>query len=282
MSVTVIGEAYVDLIAPVDNINPGETHHREIKMFAGGLANVAIQVSKLGEKAKFIGKVGSDPFGNYLRQKLKENGVRDLTIVDPEAPTGLCVSLAYESGERTMIANRGANDNLTNQDVESHLDEIKESKIIYFSGYSILKERTKAIILKCIEKCRKDSEIYFNTGASNSIRENFKDVIKDLVDVLILNQDEARILTRRFESLNDLVSLAVVTQSSEGCSIIKNKKIITVKTKKINAKDTTGAGDVFAAGFIAGKLKGLNEEERAKLGNEAALKFIKEKMEALV
>ena len=278
MSVAVIGDAFVDLIVSIEGVRPGETYHRRISMFPGGLSNVAIEISRLGERVKFFGKVGDDPFGRYFKQALKENGVEDLTLVDPELPTGLCVCLVYGNGERAMIASRGANDNITVEDVRQRIDELKSSRIAYFSGYSLLKEGTKSSILFCMEKCRNAGvEIFFNPGAPNLIREDFSKVIKSYVDVLILNQDEATSLCKSgdLRSLNDLVELAVVTRGEEGCVLVKGREVIEMRTSKINTKNTTGAGDAFAAGFIVGRLRRLDDTECAKLGNQVASRFLK-------
>jgi len=280
MSVAVVGDAFIDLVVPIENIKPGETYHRKILMFAGGLSNVAIEISKLGEKVRFLGKVGDDPFGRYFKQILKENQVEDLTLIDPELPTGLCVCLVYEDGERTMIANRGANDNITVEDIKQHIDGIKRSKIAYFSGYSLLKEKTRSSILFCMKECRRDGiDVYFNPGAPNLIREKLSEVIKNYVDALILNQDEAMALCRSegLQSLNDFVKLAVVTMGPNGCALVKNREVVEINTEKVDVKNTTGAGDAFAAGFIAGKLKGLNDMESGRLGNETAAKFLAER-----
>lgn len=281
MSVTLIGEALIDLIVPAYSVTLGETYHRRIEMFVGGLSNIALQISNLGEEAKFVGKVGNDPYGEYIRESLKQNGVKDLLISDPKAMTGLCVSLVYENGERTMIASRKANDNLDKGDIERYLAEIKNSKIVYFSGYSMLKEKVRTSVLKCIEDCHKEEiKIYFNPGTPNIIGEKFKEIIRDFVDVLILNQDEARILigkSANLQSLSDFARLAVVTRGSDGCTIVGNGKISDVKTNKIIAKNTTGAGDAFAAGFIVGKLRGISSVECAKLGNETAKSFMQKK-----
>jgi sugar/nucleoside kinase (ribokinase family) len=247
-------------------------------MFPGGLSNVAIEISRLGERVKFFGKVGDDPFGRYFKQALKENRVEDLTLVDPELPTGLCVCLVYENGERAMIASRGANDNITVEDVGQRIDELKSSRIAYFSGYSLLKEETKRSILFCMEECRNAGvEIFFNPGAPNLIREDFSKVIKSYVDVLILNQDEATSLCKSgdLRSLNDLVELAVVTRGEEGCVLVKGREVIEIRTGKMNTKNTTGAGDAFAAGFIVGRLRRLDDTECAKLGNQVASRFLK-------
>lgn len=284
MSVVVIGEAFIDVIVPAWSIKRGETYHREIRIFVGGLANVAIEISKMGEKARFIGKVGDDPFGMFLSQALKQYSVKDIVFVDRMLPTGLCISLVYENGERTMVANRGANDNLSIEEIESCIDEIRNSKIAYFSGYSLQREKTRKSVLKCIEDCHKHGiEVYFNPGAPNLIKKDFREIIKNFVDVLISNEDEAKKLTRRkdvnFEGLNELVDLAVVTRGKYGCTLIKNGNVVNVKTKEIKAQNTTGAGDAFSAGFIVGKLRGMNDIECAKLGNQTAARFLEERKE---
>ena len=281
-----IGEAFIDIIVPAWSINRGETYHREIKIFVGGLVNVAIEISKMGEEAKYIGKVGDDPFGMFLRQKLRQYGVKDIIFVDHVFPTGLCISLVYEDGERTIIADRGANDNLSIEEIESCIDEIKNSRIAYFSGYSLQRGETRESVLKCIKDCHEHGvEIYFNPGAPNLIKKDFRQIIRNFVDVLILNEDEAKKFARRedinFESLNELVDMAMVTRGKDGCTLIKNRKVIDVKTKEIKVQNTTGAGDAFSAGFIVGRLRGLNEVECAKLGNQTAAKFLEERKEVL-
>jgi len=278
----VIGEAFIDLIVPAWSINRGETYHRDIRVSVGGLANVAIGISKMREEVKFIGKIGDDPFGVFLRQTLKRYGVKDIVFVDHMLLTGLCVSLVYEDGERTMIADRGANDNLSIEETESCIDEIRNSRIAYFSGYSLQRGKTRETVLKCIEDCHKHGiEVYFNPGAPNLIRKEFREIIRNFVDVLILNEDEARKLTRgedtSFESLNELVDLAVVTKGKYGCTLIKKGKVVNVRTKEIKVQNTTGAGDAFSAGFIVGRLRGLNEVECAKLGNQTAARFLEER-----
>ena len=238
----------------------------------------------MGEEAKYIGKVGDDPFGMFLRQKLRQYGVKDIIFVDHVFPTGLCISLVYEDGERTIIADRGANDNLSIEEIENCIEEIRRSKIAYFSGYSLQREKTKESVLRCIEDCHEHRvEIYFNPGALNLIKKDFRQIIRNFVDVLILNEDEAKKLTRggdtSFESLNELVDLAVVTKGKYGCTLIKNGKVVDVKTKEIKVQNTTGAGDAFSAGFIVGRLRGLNEVECAKLGNQTAARFLEERTE---
>ena len=167
MSVTVIGDTFIDIIVPVHGIKPGETHHRKMAVLCGGTTNVAVQISKLGGKSKFVGKIGDDAFGKYFRQNLRISGVNDLTFVDKENPTGLCISLCSNNGERTMIANRGANNYLKMGEVRSCIKEITDSKIIYFSGYSLLSRKNSESVLYAIKECHEQNckiylTIFFN------------------------------------------------------------------------------------------------------------------------
>lgn len=282
MSVTVIGDAFIDIIVPICGIKSGETYHRNISLSCGGTANVAVQVAKLGEEAKFVGKVGNDALGLYFKKNLKDSRVKDFTFGDNDHPTGLCVSLVYEDGERSMVANRGANDYLNNIELESLLKEILKSKIVYFSGYSLLNDSNA--ILNTMKKCRGNCEIWFNPGAPNIISESFKEIIFEFVDGVILNLDEAKSITKKDKikeivaELRKAVGLSVVTLGNEGCIVIKGEKRIQVPLDNlIENADTTGAGDAFSAGFIVGRLKGVDESECAKLGHRVATDFLKEK-----
>ncbi len=283
MSLTVIGDAFIDVIVPLQGDKPGETHHRKIITRCGGTATVAVQVSRLGGESKFVGKVGADVFGEYFRQNLRMNAVRDLLFTDNENATGICVSLSYPNGERTMIASRGANDFLQKEEVESCLGEIVNSTIVYFSGYSLLSEVTAGTVLYLMEKCRQqDCTICFNPGAPNLITENTIEVIHRFVDILILNLEEARRISGQdtigevSKSLGSTVDLAVITVGEGGCIVARGGKYLHVATEKVKGLDTTGAGDAFSAGFIFGKLGGLTDEKCAETGNLVALRWLKE------
>ena len=288
MSVTVIGDVFIDIIVPVQGIRPGETHHRKIAVLCGGTANVAVQIAKFGEKSKFVGKIGNDVFGEFLRRNLRDNGVEDLTFVDYKNPTGLCISMVYENGERTMIANRGANDYLKKEEIESYRDKIIASKIAYFSGYSLSSRKNSESILYAIEEHYKQNcELYFNPGAPNLIKKDFEQIIRNFIDVLILNLKEARSMTKKkkieeiSKTLNSMVDTVVITMGKGGCIVSNRDSYVHAKTEKLNVLDTTGAGDAFSAGFILGRLRNMADVECAKLGNERAANFLKEKRELL-
>lgn len=285
MTVTIIGDSFIDIIVPVFNIKSGNTYQRDIVISCGGTANVAMQISKLGEKAKFIGKIGNDAFGSYFKENLKSNNVKDLTFVDDSRMTGLCISLVDENGERSMITSRGTNDSLTKREIESYINEVLESKIVYFSGYSLLsKQSSESIIYAMEESNEHNCEIYFNPGAPNIITKLFKKIIYNFVDVLILNIEEARKITDKskvhgiLSILDTIVSTTIITMGNDGCVISKDGKHALVPSNNVeNVVDTTGAGDAFSAGFIVGKLCNMDTIECAKMGHDVAANFLKEK-----
>ncbi len=279
MVVTVVGDAFVDIIVPAHGLKRGETHHRDILVSSGGTATVATEVARLGEDTEFVGKVGNDVFGSYFKENLRKNKVKDLAFWDNNHPTGLCISLVHEDGERSMVASRGANDYLTTSEIESCISEIEKARVIYFSGYSLL--NIPDVVRYLMEKLCGSSELWFNPGAPNVIGNSLKGVIHDFVDVLILNMDEAKSLTGKDEmneilsNLEEIVTLSVVTLGKEGCVVLEGGKSIHVSPDKvIEGIDTTGAGDAFSAGFIVGRLRGMNKAACAGLGHKAAISFL--------
>ena len=192
-SVTVIGDAFIDIIVPIQDIEPGGTYHRDILATCGGTATTAIQIARLGEEASFLGRVGSDALGKYFKENLKRNQVKDMTVVDNHR-TGLCIAVTYPNGERSMVADRGANNYLTGKNIENRLNTIFKSKIIYLSGYSLAKMDTGET-LPILKRCREHGcQVWFNPGAPNIITDSLRYTIRQFFDTLILNMEEAKAL----------------------------------------------------------------------------------------
>jgi sugar/nucleoside kinase (ribokinase family) len=286
--ITIIGDAFVDIAVPADDILLGGTYYRNIKVSYGGLANTAIEIARLGESVSFVGKIGDDIYGMFFKENLKKNGVVDLSFTGEKQATGLCVSMWSGSGERSMVANRGANDYLTVDEIESRMSKISRSKVIYCSGYSLLGTDSYRSILYVMQACRKlGCKICFNPGAPNIITAAFKDIIAAFVDILILNAAEARQLTEAVETnevlaILDMMNIfAIITNDKKGCVFAEAKKQIWVPLDEpINIIDTTGAGDAFAAGFIVARLRGQDNLECAKMGQKVATEFLRRKCEA--
>lgn len=284
MSVTVIGDAFIDIILPVYDIEPGGTYHREIRTVCGGTATTAVCIARLGEKASFLGRVGDDALGKYFRENLKENRVKDMTITDSDRRTGLCVAMTYPDGERSMVADRGANDSLCAQDIADRMNAISRSRMVYLSGYSLARmdtEETLAVLKRCRER---GGELWFNPGAPNMVTASLHRTIYQFFDAVIMNFDEARNfagtdnLPDMAAALNPVANLIVITMGQEGCLIIRAGQRVSVGTKVVpGVRDTTGAGDAFSAGFMVGRLRRLPDTECARLANRTAARFLEEK-----
>lgn len=286
MSVTIVGEAFVDVIFPWVDSNPGETHFRKISSRVGGNAFIATQISNMGEKTNFLGKMGNDFFGNYILDYLIKNNVHNLVSIENNLRTGFCISMTSDKGERTIIADRGANDSLSSEEINCSFNEIIKSNVIYFSGYSLLNKDMSNNILDLLSKIKKMNfkcDVIFNPGAPNIAKPCLQEMITKYVDILILNNDEAQNLTEKrdqeqmFKILEMIAKTIIVTKGNLGCTIITNKCHVNIDTESMNVKDTTGAGDAFSAGFIVGFLRGLNLSDSAKLGNNLALNHLKAK-----
>jgi sugar/nucleoside kinase (ribokinase family) len=279
--VTVIGDAFVDLLAPAYDIVPGNTYHRDLTIKPGGTAVVASLLASGGVIAKFAGKVGGDVMGRYFRENLASNKVVDLTLVDRGRRTGICLSLLDSSGERTMIADRGANDYLTIHDLDSVMESILDSDFVFFSGYSLVSEISSVAVLHAMEKCRHRCSIIFNPGAPNIIRESFKEIISEYVDFLVLSYQEAIALTgeEKHEAmagrLSEMSGLCAVTTGEKGCILIEGDHIEYISTTRLSgAANTTGAGDAFSAGFILKMVLNGSPAECARSGNSMAGEYI--------
>lgn len=265
-------------------MNEGETYHRDLITFVGGVSNIALLVSELGENVKFVGKVGKDPFGEFIKEKFRKSKIDTFFYEPVKNPTGLCVSLVSKNGERTMVAMRGANDYLSKEEISINIDQIVNSKVLFFSGYSLLSEKNMETIIHILEKAIENNcKIYFNPGAPNIISPNFKNIIKKYVDVLISNYDEARNLSNEnktskiIEKISKIVKNGVITLGNSGCIAFDEKYVYQIPTDSLKIKDSTGAGDSFISGFIVGDIRGLNLKDRAKFGNNVSTKFLKEK-----
>jgi sugar/nucleoside kinase (ribokinase family) len=281
-SICVIGDAFFDIIVPIENITKGGAFQRNLRIFPGGTANVSVWASRLGINSKFVGKIGSDLLGFAYKKDLVSENVIDLTIMDKDDhPTGICISLVDENGERTMITNRGANDFWTMEEMNSNIDGILSSSILYVTGFSLISSKNFKVLSSILRRASKeDIQIWFNPGASNIIDKRFRKLITRYVYGLILNLDEAKQLTNEDgddvkDELKKLVDFFVLTMGEKGCIVFENNKNIFTPAYKVKEiVDTTGAGDAFAAGFLAGLLKGSDAEECSKLGHKIAAEVI--------
>lgn len=256
----------------------------------GSAANTIIGLSRLGVKSSMIGAVGNDPYGRKIIDNLYNEGVYCL-IVEKEGPTGNCIILSDMKGERSIYVFPGVNDTICCGDISKvAIKEIKSADYFHMSSFASL-ESPKSLRtgLKLAKKSKKlsfspgniysDPESYARKKYGTEIEELFKEA-----DVLLLNEDEARMLTgeeftKAAEEITRLYDPKIIsiTLGKRGCYVKTRKdsfKISAYKPSRIS--DTTGAGDAFAAGFLYGLLKEKPPETCGKIGNYVASKCVEE------
>lgn len=274
LDLLVVGDVFIDVLVKLPRKYERKSLFTEINIRHGGRGNVAVWASRAGLKIGFIGKCGVDCFGEEYEKELKRERVIT-RIYRGSRPTGLCVSLIHENGERTLLADRGANDEITSREIIEASDLFAAAKFVYFSAYSFHNAEMEEVFTKALKIVKEQGKVVCFDGASATIleerRESFPNIIKSYVDILILNEEEGKALTnikqpiKICEELQGMVRETVVTLGERGCIVGGEGKTFHIEAEKVRSIiDTTGAGDAFTATYISRRVKGKNMIESAK------------------
>ena len=296
-----IGNAIVDLIAEVDDsyleknsINKGSMSLVDydvvnrignevdiVKTISGGsVANSIVCIAQQNLKTVFIGKVNQDELGKKFAKGLVEENVEfKITKSLVNKHTARCIILVSTDAERTMNTYLGVSQELTEEDVD--LNIIEESSILYLEGYLWDLDNAKKAIKKSISTAiNSETKIAFSISDAfcvDRFREEFIDLVNNSADIIFSNESEIKSLFETNE-LNDAIKkcqdtkkIFAVTLGDKGAKIIYKNEVIDIKAEVINKLvDTTGAGDLFAAGFLAEYLKTQDLELSGKQGVKMA------------
>jgi len=301
-----IGNAIVDILALTDDdflatenlikgsmslIDEQRAQHiykvmRSTKIVSGGsAANTIVGATMLGARTGFIGKVRDDELGHIFVHDLNSIGVHYQTpLAQQGSATACCYVLVTPDGERTMNTYLGASQNLTEDDIDVNL--ISQTSIVYLEGYLWDPPQAKKAFLKaadCIHT--QDGQVAFTLSDQFCVdryRDEFCNLLKDQkIDILFANEHELKSLFATeniniaLSEIQSLVSLAAITCSAEGSIIVTRETIEQCPVFPINELiDTTGAGDLFAAGFLTGLTKDMDLRDCARLGSIAAAEII--------
>jgi|UniRef100_UPI0040493382 sugar/nucleoside kinase (ribokinase family) len=265
MSVNVlcIGDVMLDVIARINvtpqKINYGSDTTSRISTNGGGAAgNVAAWLTRTSASSTIVSHVGDDPAGAALIAEFDALGVAHQNLIITGETSGVVVVLVDSSGERTMFPDKGANSNLALSD----LPQLDRFQAVYISGYALLNPLSRPGVLAMIEKIRADSiPIYFDPASVGAMKDvSDKEIHQwfSLVNVLLLNEEESIYLTglvdieRALDYLLEFSEIVVIKRGSSG-AIAKTRGFDSISVPAIatSVVDTTGAGDSFAAGFIA-------------------------------
>ncbi|HXD45289.1 MAG TPA: adenosine kinase [Pseudolabrys sp.] len=256
-----------------------------VERSGGSVANSIAGLASFGGKCGFIGRVAADQFGGIFRHDIRSLGVDYDTLPATDgAPTARCLILVTPDGERTMNTFLGAAQDLRPSDIDEQ--QIAAAEVVYLEGYLWDPPQAKEAFVKAAGIAHKNGRRVALTLSDafcvDRYRGEFLDLIrKGTVDIVFANEHELRSLyeTSDFESgakaLRDDARLAVVTRSEKGCVVIAKDGMTAVPAAPISqVADVTGAGDLFAAGFLVGLARGKDLKTAARLGGLAAAEVI--------
>jgi sugar/nucleoside kinase (ribokinase family) len=258
-----IGDVMLDVIVRIDvapeKINYGSDTASRISTGSGGAAgNVAAWLTRTDARSTIVCHVGDDPAGAAIVADFDALGVEHGELAIPGQASGVVIILVDSSGERTMFPEKGANSFISASD----LPELSKFQAVYISGYSLLNPLARPGVLAMIEKIKADNiTIYFDpasVGTMKDVSDSEMHQWFSLMDVLLLNEEESIYLTgsvdmeRALDYLLDYSEVVVIKRGSMG-AIAKTRGFDSICVPAVPASvvDTTGAGDSFAAGFIA-------------------------------
>lgn len=250
----------------------------------GSCPNTIITMSALGEPGIAAGKTGNDEFHEIYKRTLTETGAFDqLTTCDK--PTGSSIILISPDRERTMNTYLGANRFFGPEDVDEK--SIAQAEIFHFTGYMWDTESQKAAVLKAIDIAhRHETLISFDIAdpfAVSRNREAFFQLIQKHADITFANNEEARILFDTYDSrecakeLGKICTTGIVKNGKIGSFISHQKEILTIPVKGKEPIDTTGAGDIYAAGFLFGRCRRFSLYDSGLFASFLAGEIIRER-----
>ena len=300
-----IGNAMVDAIIP-SNKKEIEKHqlnrdsmnlineelknklHQEYKikeMIGGGsLGNSMFGITSLGGNGSFIGKIKKDDVGIFLQKDMVREGLQfPLGFTSSDISTGCCTIFVEEDGKRTMCTFLGAGSSINPSDIQS--EQIVGHKIAYLEGYLWDNENAKKAMKKMVDICKEDDQqIAFTLSDLFCVdrhRDSFTELISNDIDILFGNEEEICAMNKS-TSIKDGIDYAkslnitvAITLAERGSLIVKNNKVIEVPAIDVDKViDTTGAGDLFASGFLYGLCKGKELSTCGHIASVAAAEII--------
>jgi len=250
------------------------------KVSGGSAANTVVSLANLGNNVEFIGRIKDDEFGNFFSKDIKESGATfNSKYVETRESSAHSVILITPDAQRTMCTYLGASTEFEPDDI--NYESIKLSKYLYLEGYLWDSELAKKAFIKAA-KIAKESKTKIILSLSDAFcvdrhRESFLDLINDFVDILFCNEEEVKSLFKINDlekckiKIKSLCELTAITLGEKGSLIVNKNKTELIKPFLFGkAIDTTGAGDIFAGGFIHGLINNLSLNDCGQIGSICA------------
>ena len=304
MKILGIGNAIVDVICKVNDsfIDQNNLTKSTMKLFfdenefknlltdlkiektvsGGSVANSIVGISQLGDKAGFIGKISDDEFGINYEEGLKRENVEYFYSKKKEGlPTGTCLILVTPDSERTMCTFLGTAGKISENDVS--LNAVKKSEIIFLEGYLWDEGEPKKAFDKAINNANKVAMSLSDQFCVDRHKPHFLNLVKDKLDITFANEQEITSLINA-KSFNEVIDfskqlnkLVVITRGEKGALAVNSDEVVESDIQKnLKIIDLTGAGDLFAAGFLHGYINKLSIKECLKKGTKMSSKVIQQ------
>ena len=246
----------------------------------GSVANSIVGLSQLGDKVGFIGKVSDDDFGSKYEEGLKKENVEYFYSKKKEdLPTGTCLILITPDSERTMCTFLGTAGKINENDVD--VGSVKNSEIIFLEGYLWDEGDPKKAFDKAINNANKVAMSLSDQFCVDRHKPHFLELVKNKLDITFANEQEITSLIGA-KTFNDVITFAkkinkliVITRGKNGAIAIHGNEVFECDAmKNLKIVDLTGAGDLFAGGFLHGHINNLSIKESLKKGTEMSSKII--------
>ena len=301
MKIIGIGNAIVDVICKVDDNflkNNGLTKSSmklvdevefskllsnlkiEETVSGGSVANSMVGLSQLGNEVGFLGKISDDLLGGKYEEGLRKEKVKYFYSKKKEKlPTGTCLILITPDSERTMCTFLGTAGKISEIDIDSKA--VKNSEILFLEGYLWDEGDPKKAFDKAIKNSNKVAMSLSDSFCVERHRPHFEDLVKNKLDITFANEQEIKSLINAkdfntvIEFAKQLGRLIVITRGEKGAISIKGNEINECESQKnLKIVDLTGAGDLFAAGYLHGYINNLSSKDSLKKGTEMSSKII--------
>ena len=301
MKVLGIGNAIVDVICKVDdnfilqnNLIKStmklvdETEFKKLlstlkieeTVSGGSVANSIVGLSQLGNKVGFIGKVSDDDLGNKYEEGLKQENVEYFYSKKKEViSTGTCLILITPDSERTMVTFLGTAGKINENDIDANA--VKNSEILFLEGYLWDEGEPKKAFEKAINNSNKVAMSLSDLFCVERHKSHFLDLVKNKLDITFANEQEIMSLieAKKFEDVIDFAKkinrLLVITRGDKGAVAINNNEVTERSANKnLKIKDLTGAGDLFAGGFLHGYINKKSMKESLETGTDMSSRVI--------
>ena len=246
----------------------------------GSVANSIVGLAQLGNSVGFIGKISDDELGAKYEDGLKKENVRYFYSKKKETtPTGTCLILITPDSERTMVTFLGTAGKINEQDID--LKAVKECQLLFLEGYLWDEGEPKKAFEKAINNSKRVAMSLSDLFCVERHKPHFLEIVKNSLDITFANEQEMMSLinAKNFEEVvefsKNIKKLIVVTRGEKGAIAIQGDNVAEIGAKKdLKIVDLTGAGDLFAGGFLHGYINGKPIEESLEAGREMSSKII--------